>query len=149
MAYPTLGGTSAKITNTTILISYATNSYGIYSTEDSMLKLTDSTITVYAYTTAYGIHTDTSMATIQNSNIEAMYASTANYGLYNYAPGSSYLVYVNNSTIQGANSAIYSISATTTYIGASQLIGGVTGTGSFTCAVSYDGNYAPLDGTCN
>jgi hypothetical protein len=143
------GGASVNVMDTTILTSDGTSGYGIYTTE-STLTLANATVTTYGFTNAYGMFNDVSTVTIQNSYIKAIFATTVNYGLYNIAIDYSTPVHVNNSTIQGANNAINSITADTyNFIGASQLIGGVTGIGHFTCAASYDGNLILLDGACN
>jgi hypothetical protein len=100
-------------------------------------------------TNNYGVWNDSSYPTIQNSTISA--SGGTNDGLHNISSdGNNYTIMINNSQITGNTSTIYQDSHYTTKIGASQLIGsGVQGSGTYICAVSYNGNYTPLNSTCH
>jgi hypothetical protein len=58
------------------------------------------------------------------------------------------VITINGSQISGYNSTIYQDSYYTTKVGASLLAGGGAFGGTYTCVVSYNSNYAALDGSC-
>ncbi|MCI0396628.1 MAG: hypothetical protein L0332_00610 [Chloroflexi bacterium] len=79
-------------------------------------------------------------------NVVARASGGSSYGLYN--SGAAATVTIDRSTISGGSNSINNLSSYTIRVGASQLINPVTGTGPFTCVGVYDGNYAPLNNTC-
>lgn len=73
-------------------------------------------------------------------------AGATNYGVYAEVDGN--LTVLDRCTVQGSPAVKGGGDGLIFKIGASKIVGGV-GNGTFSCAASYDGNYAPLDATCH
>ena len=135
------------MTNVTATGSVGERTYGVFNS-DSSPTMNNVTATATGGTYNYGIWNALSSPTIQNSVISAS-GGYPNDGIHNYATSGSYTVKINNSQITGSNSTIYQVdSFYTTQIGASQLAGGGVFGGTYNCVASYNGNYAPLNSSC-
>jgi hypothetical protein len=137
--------------NVNVTASHGGSGRGVQN-NDASPRMTDVRVTVSSAEYGYAIYNGgTSSAPIlKNVTASASGSSTWDYGLYN-ADGSE-TVTIDRSTISGET---YSIrngyqAASTLLIGASQLDGDINndGGGTFTCTVSYNGDYLPLDASC-
>jgi hypothetical protein len=138
---------SLAMTNVVAAGSSGSHTYGIYNYISSP-TLNNVTATASGGTTDYGVWNVASSPTIQNSMISAS-GGYPNDGIHNEASSGSYTVKISNSQITGSNSTIYQVDTYyTTQVGASQLAGGGVFGGTYLCAASYNGNYTPLDSTC-
>jgi hypothetical protein len=138
---------SPTMTNVTATGSEGEHTYGVFNS-DSSPTMNNVTATATGGTYNYGIWNALSSPTIQNSVISAS-GGYPNDGIHNYATSGSYTVKINNSQINGSNSTIYQVDTFyTTQVGASQLAGGGAFGGTYNCVASYNGNYAPLNSTC-
>jgi len=82
-----------------------------------------------------------------NVTAVAVGAAGDNIGLRNWATSEDAIV-SDHCAFEGTTGSIVTSGDPVLRIGASKLTGGISGGGSFTCAASYDGNYASLDATC-
>ena len=74
-------------------------------------------------------------------------ATSGNNGMENYAEVPTSIT-VDRSSLTGSRS-IYNASGITVRIGSSKLVGSVEARGgTISCVASYNGNYTPLDATC-
>jgi len=139
---------SPIMTKVSVTASGGTWNRGVINESSSSPTMTDSTATASGGNDSYGVWNDSSSFVIQNSVISASEGIYANDGLHNIATTGSYTIKINNSQITGGTSTIYQDSYYTTMVGASQLAGGGVFGGTYICAASYNGNYAPLNSTC-
>ncbi len=147
---------SSTMSNVTTYAAGATNSYGVYNSSSSptMTNVTSTTSDAAAngfpYSDAangYGVYNSSSSPTMTNVTATAT-AAINTYGMYNDASSGSYAINVDRSTFQGSTNSISNSSYYTLRIGASKLVGTVNGSGTFTCAGAYDGNYVTLNNAC-
>jgi hypothetical protein len=143
--------TPPEMHNVNVTASRGGSGRGVQN-NDASPRMTDVRVTVSSAEYGYAIYNGgTSSAPIlKNVTASASGSSTWDYGLYN-ADGSE-TVTIDRSTISGET---YSVrngpqAASTLLIGASQLDGDINndGGGTFTCTVSYNGDYLPLDADC-
>jgi len=122
-----------------------------------------------AYTGSYGIENlNYPLVVMNNVTISASGANTFNMGILNYASSATMQnvsvsvnaingtamynmsgnVLVDHSSFEGSATSVFNDQLVDIKIGASKLAGGLSGTGTATCVASYDGNYAPLNASC-
>ncbi len=143
--------TAPEMTDVKVTVVGGSSARGI-NNSDASPEMYDVRIEVSFANYGYGIYNGgTSSAPIlRDVTVTSSGSSIWDYGLYN-ADGSA-TVKIDRSTLAGDT---YSIrngpqASSTLLVGASHLDGSInnSGGGSFTCAASYDGNYAALDATC-
>jgi hypothetical protein len=163
---------SSSIPDTRHITIYATanggNAYGVYNSSSSPdLKHVEANAagsTAYCYynlsssptitrgggeaigtTSTYGVYNNASSPNIKSVFVSANGLTGSNYGVANYTSGT---VKIDLSLIKGATT-ISNGSGVTTFVGGSQLKGGVSSNaGTLTCAGIYDGNYGFHANSC-
>jgi hypothetical protein len=106
----------------------------------------DSTIMIGPGFQSWGVLLSNFSASQPSVIIENTDISSADVGIFEQLFG---LASVNHSTVMGVNHAISGFATQTTVkIGVSQIVGGVATAGVVTCVGDYDGNYVPLNSSC-
>lgn len=100
---------------------------------------------------AAGMGTDQSDTLIRNSSLSGTSTGSTSRGLWLFDAGGGTILYtveVHGSQISGQSAAANTTTETDALFGASQLVGGITGTGNKTCAGVYDETYTFFASTC-
>jgi len=94
---------------------------------------------------SYGVYNNSSSPTMTNITAAAS-AGTTSYGINNVSSGT---VKIDRSTVSGTTSSIFNGAGVTTLVGSTRLDGGaVLNSGVLTCVGAYNGNYTPLNASC-
>jgi hypothetical protein len=143
--------TPPEMTNVNVTASRGSSVRGVQN-NDASPRMTNVRVETSSAEYGYAIYNGgvSSAPVLENVTASSSGSATWDYGLYN-ADGSE-TVTIDRSTISGET---YSVrngpqAASTLLIGASQLDGDINndGGGTFTCTVSYNGDYLPLDADC-
>jgi hypothetical protein len=118
--------------------------YGVYTYSSSPV-MTNVTASATGGTNNRGVLNDSSSAVMTNVTASAS-GGTTSYGVLNNSSGT---VKINHSVVKGTTNTISNGSGVTTRVGNTQLDGGpISNSGTLTCVGAYDGNYAPLNASC-
>jgi len=161
---------SPEMTNVTATATTGgENSLGVYNNASSP-TMTNVVATASGGTGSVGVSNDASSPVMTNVTATASGGGTSNVGVSFLTSGSptmnnvtvtasggiSYGVYnsastncmINNSVISGGFDAISTSSGATTYVGSTQLDGGVSGSGTHKCVNAYNENFTSKDTDC-
>lgn len=137
--------TPSTMTNVTVRASEAWWNVGVLNGGIAPV-MTNVFVTASGGTWSYGIMNSNESYPVM-TNVHATATSGAiGYGMVNNGGGGSVLV--DRCTLEGTNGSIMNGAGWTTRVGASKLIGGIAGLGSYACVGSYDAGYAALDAAC-
>jgi hypothetical protein len=119
---------------------------GVYNSASSSPIMTNVIATASGGTAAYGVVNSSSSTIMTHVTATASEGGTS-YGVLN--DNASSIVKINHSVIKGTTYTINNISDAKTYIGNTQLDGGVVqNSGTLTCVGVYNGTYTALNSTC-
>jgi hypothetical protein len=158
VASATGGGTAIGVMNLNAVLTVTSSTFsaagaagantGYLSTSGGTTRATDSTMTGSGGEIASGVKTNNSVHTLTNMTVSGS-GATQSFGIYNGWRVAVPAVNVHQSRISGGTNSVYSFGGPVK-VGASQLTGPVatTGTGTVTCAASYNENYVALTPAC-
>lgn len=138
---------SPAMTSVTVKAFGGDNTYGLWNAFSSPI-LNQVTVTADNGSIAnIGIQFLDGRVTMSHTKVIAADGATS-YGIYGSGSISSLTVRVNHSVISGGTSSVYMGSLGTCYLGNTQLIGNVVGSGTRKCAGVYDVNFTFFANTC-
>ncbi len=135
------GGATISMTEATAHGSGGSSSAGV-AVAQAQAVLTDVTATASGASSNRGV--TTSWGTVSMAGVRATASGVPGEGYGAYSNGGDLLV--DRSTIEGTGGALGGW-GTSLKVGASRLVGPVV-PGTFSCVGCYDGDYAPLDASC-
>jgi hypothetical protein len=158
VASATGGGTAIGVMNLNAALTVSGSTFsaadatgantGYLSSMGGTSRATDSTMTASGGEIAAGVKTNNGVHTLVNMTVSGSGATTS-YGIYNGWRVATPAVNVHQSRIAGWTNSVFSFGGPVK-VGASQLTGplATTGTGTVTCAASYNENYVALTPGC-
>jgi hypothetical protein len=158
LASATGGGTAIGVMNLNAALTVTGSTFsaagaagantGYLSSMGGTTRATDSTMTGSGGEIASGVKTNNSVHTLTNMTVSGS-GATQSFGIYNGWRVAVPAVNVHQSRISGGTNSVFSFGGPVK-VGASQLTGpaATTGTGTVTCAASYNENYVALTPAC-
>ena len=138
---------SLSMTSVTVKVSGGDNTYGLWSAFSSPILNQVSVTATNGSISNIGIQLLDGQVIMNHTNVLAS-GGTTNYGIYGSGSLATLTIRVNHSVISGGTSSVFIGSLSTCYLGNTQLIGNVAGSGTKKCAGVYDGNYTFFPSTC-
>jgi len=145
-AVTNVNASAPVMTNVVAAASGGGGNYAIRNDYSSPV-MSNITATATGGTASVGMQNISSAPTISNVSVSAKNGTITCVGLWNLSADEMTSIYIDRSTFDGCTSIVNNANFNL-HIGASKLIGGVNGEGTYKCMNVYSGSYDPLGSTC-